>query len=367
MGEPSTLDVRSRLLAWYDANRRDLPWRRTDDPYRIFVAEYLLQRTRIASGTPYYERFLERFPTVRDLAAASLDDVLAVWEGLGFYGRARNLHAAARAIAERHGGQIPRSFEEIESLPGIGPYTAGAVASIAFGVPVPAVDGNVTRVIARLFRIRDDATRAVAKRRTHEIAARLVSPERPGAFNQAMMELGATVCKPSSPTCNRCPLERMCLAHLAGEEDEFPVSRRPRVSPLVPVVFGLVVADGRVLLVRRPSGQLLGGLWSLPGGERSRKDERTSLADAVRRQAGIEVDIGVRWSRVSRTFSHRKWSGSIYRCTPRRAPESGGSVRWIPRAEALRLPLVPFHREVIEALEGLESFERAGYCPQSSM
>src|SRR6266545_1218225 len=197
-----------------------------------------------------------------------------------------------------------------------------------------------------------------------ELHHRLV--ERPGplggheAFNQAMMELGATVCKPSSPSCNHCPLKRMCLAHLAGEEDELPVSRRPRVSPLVRVVFGLVAAGGRVLLVRRPEGQLLGGLWSLPGGERSRRDERTSLADAVRRQAGIEVDIGGRWSEVSRTFSHRKWTGSIYRCTPRRTPESGDSVRWLAREEALRLPLVPFHREAIEALEGLESFERAG-------
>src|SRR6266540_6390156 len=165
MGEPSAPAVRTRLLAWYDEKRRDLPWRRTEDPYRILIAEYLLQRTRVASGTPYYERFLERFPTVRDLAASPLDDVLAVWEGLGFYGRARKLHAAARAIVDRHGGQIPRSFEELESLPGMGPYTAGAIASIAFGVPVPAVDGNVTRVIARVFRIRDDATRAVVKRR----------------------------------------------------------------------------------------------------------------------------------------------------------------------------------------------------------
>src|SRR6266705_1260696 len=143
MGDPSAAEVRSLLLAWYDADHRDLPWRRTPDPYRILVAEYLLQRTRIVSGTPYYERFLESFPSVRDLAAASLADVLAVWEGLGFYGRARNLRAAARAIVERHGGQVPQSGEELESLPGIGPYTAGAIASIAFGVPVPAVDGNV--------------------------------------------------------------------------------------------------------------------------------------------------------------------------------------------------------------------------------
>src|SRR5205807_3497460 len=201
MGEPSPTEVRSRLLTWYAANRRDLPWRRTGNPYHILVAEYLLQRTRIVSGTPYYERFLRKFPTVQNLAAAPLDDVLAVWEGLGFYGRARSLHAAARAIVERHGGEIPQSFEELNALPGVGPYTAGAVGSIAFGLPVPAVDGNVTRVIARLFRIRSDVTRPPARRRLAELAADLVSVDRAGAFNQAMMELGATICTPVSPAC----------------------------------------------------------------------------------------------------------------------------------------------------------------------
>src|SRR2546421_8198313 len=201
MGEPSPTELQTRLLAWYDATRRDLPWRRTGNPYHILVAEYLLQRTRIVSGTPYYERFLRKFPTVQNLAAAPLDDVLTVWEGLGFYGRARSLHAAARAIVERHGGEIPQSFEELNALPGVGPYTAGAVGSIAFGLPVPAVDGNVTRVIARLFRIRSDVTRPNARRRIAELAADLVSVDRVGAFNQAMMELGATICTPISPAC----------------------------------------------------------------------------------------------------------------------------------------------------------------------
>src|SRR3989442_2320687 len=191
MGDPSPNEVRARLLTWYDANRRDLPWRRTRDPYRILVAEYLLQRTRIASGTPYYERFLERFPTVRDLAAAPLDDALAVWEGLGFYGRARTLHGAAQSIVQRHGGEVPRSYDELASLPGIGPYTAGAVASIAFGIPVPAVDGNVVRVVARLFRIRENVTAGRVRRGNAGNSAALVFPQRAGGFNQALSELVA--------------------------------------------------------------------------------------------------------------------------------------------------------------------------------
>src|SRR5467141_1286339 len=177
--EPSSAEIRGRLRSWYDVNRRDLPFRRTRDPYRILIAEYLLQRTRIASGVPYYHRFLKRFPSVQVLAAAPLDDVLAVWEGLGFYRRARNLHAAAQAIVERFGGEIPRSYDDLESLPGMGPYTAGAVASIAFGIPVPAVDGNVTRVIVRLFRIHEDVRTGATRRRIAEIARGLVSPEDP--------------------------------------------------------------------------------------------------------------------------------------------------------------------------------------------
>ena len=357
MGEPSPAEVRSRLLAWYDQNRRDLPWRRTRDPYRILVAEYLLQRTRIASGTPYYERFLARYPTVHDLAAASLDDVLAVWEGLGFYGRARRLHDAARVIVAAHGGKVPSSFESLAALPGIGPYTAGAIASIAFGIAVPAVDGNVVRVLARLFRIREDVTSTVVRRRIVEIAATLVSPDAPGSFNQAMMELGAMICTPTSPACDRCPLEDQCLARAAGEEREIPISADPKPARVVPVAFALIEAKGRVLLLRREPGTLLGGLWALPGGEiPSRGSERASLRTLVKKQTGSGIRIGPRWSRVDRTFSHRKWFGSIYRCSPVRRPDSGEGVRWIPIAEALELPLVPFHREALESLAGLESF-----------
>src|SRR5467141_2153100 len=357
MGAPSPTEVRSRLLAWYAANRRDLPWRRTRDPYRILVAEYLLQRTRIASGTPYYERFLMRFPTVQDLAAASLDDVLAVWEGLGFYGRAERLHAAARVIVAEHAGKVPPSYEALAALPGIGPYTAGAIASIAFGIAAPAVDGNVLRVLARLFRIREDVARLVVHRRIVELAATLVSRDAPGSFNQAIMELGATICTPATPACDRCPLENQCLARAAGEEREIPIAPHRKRSRVVPVAFALIEAKGRVLLVRREPGILLGGLWALPGGEvSSRASERTSLVTLVKDQTGSEITVGPSWSRVDQTFSHRKWSGSTYRCSLTRRPSSGEGVRWIPIAEALQLPLVPFHREALKSLAGLESF-----------
>src|SRR3989475_4069269 len=194
MGQPSPIDVRSRLLAWYDTNRRDLPWRRTHDPYRILIAEYLLQRTRIASGTPYYVRFLARFPTVQALAAATLDDVLAVWEGLGFYGRARRLHAAARAIVAEHGGEVPRSYEALASLPGIGPYTAGAIASIAFGIDVPAVGGNVVRGLPPRFPGREDATTPRTRPRIVEVAVTPATPQAPRSVHQARIGIGGKVC-----------------------------------------------------------------------------------------------------------------------------------------------------------------------------
>lgn len=363
VGEPDPREVRRRLLAWFDGNRRDLPWRRTRDPYRILVAEYLLQRTRVASGAPYYERFLARFPTVRDLAVVPIEDVLRTWEGLGFYGRARNLHAAAKAIVERHAGVVPRDPAALQELPGMGRYTAGAVASIAYGVAVPAVDGNATRVLARLFRIPDDVTKGSARRTIEGIAARLVDPERPGSFNEALMELGATICTPTSPACPRCPLEVHCLARAAGVEEDLPARARPKAGNRVPVVFGLVVSNGRVLLVRRPERGLLGGLWSLPGGERPRDgDPRRRLRDLMHAQTGLEVHVGRKIAKVERTFSHRRWSGAIYRCDVPE-PETPVPGRWMTLEEVRQAPVVSFQRALVERVAS--DFRRREPAPRT--
>lgn len=257
MEGPSPWGIQERLLPWFDAGHRDMPWRHTKDPYRILVAEYLLQRTRIASGTPYYERFLTRFPDVKALASASEDDVLRVWEGLGFYRRARNLHAAARAIVREHGGRIPSDAAILAALPGIGPYTAGAIASIAFGQRVPAVDGNVTRVLARLFRIETDVTTRAGRAEIAERAGSLVPEVRPGAFNQALMELGSTVCTPLRPACATCPLEPVCLARDAGLQSSLPRTQLAKRPETVSVSFAYIRSRGRTLLVRRRDSELL--------------------------------------------------------------------------------------------------------------
>ncbi len=350
MGGPSADEVARRLLTWFDASHRDLPWRRTRDPYRILLAECLLQRTRVASGIPYYERFLARFPDVTSLAAASEDDVLRAWEGLGFYRRARNLHAAARVISERHGGRIPTDYDSLAALPGIGPYTAGAVASIAFGARVPAVDGNATRVLARLFCIEADVTRGDARRLVWALASDLVPASRPGAFNQALMELGATVCTPASPSCERCPLESLCLARAAGVEEALPrVSRRAK-SPEVRVAFALVTSGARVLLAHRPASGLLGGLWSLPGGEVRARSGPSDLRALVAEQTGLRVGVGARAAPVAHTFSHKKWKGAVFRCTSRSSRPPSHSARFVRLDELRDLPLVSFHRRILSKL-----------------
>ncbi len=355
-------EVQARLLAWFDAGHRDMPWRRTSDPYRILVAEYLLQRTRVVSGTPYYERFLERFPDVASLAAAPEEDVLRAWEGLGFYRRARNLHAAAKAIVRDHGGRVPSDAATLATLPGIGAYTAGAVASIAFGEAVPAVDGNVTRVLSRVYRIESDVTRPVGRREIDNVARTLVPVERPGAFNQALMELGATVCLPRTPACGACPLQGICLAFGAGLQTSLPRKVRKRPPTAVHVAFAYVQARDRTLLVRRPDGALLGGLWSLPGGELERgRETADALRDMVEAQTGLRVRVLEDVARVTHTFSHRRWSGVVVRCEAGGRGRVSDAARWVDARELARLPLVPAHRTILQEIRtrpSLDSFAR---------
>ncbi len=253
------------LAAWFDATSRDLPWRRERAPYAVWLSEVMLQQTRVDTVVPYFQRFLARFPDVRALAAAPLDDVLHLWSGLGYYRRARQLHATAREVTERHGGVFPAEAPALRALPGIGAYTAGAIASIAYGRREPLVDGNVARVLARLEGIGEPIKSPSAVRRVWAIAARLLPDEQPGRFNEALMELGAMVCTPRDPRCDACPVSRFCAARAAGRERELPVVARKAAVPVVPAVAAVLVApDGRILFARRREGGLFGGLWEPP-------------------------------------------------------------------------------------------------------
>jgi A/G-specific adenine glycosylase len=255
------------LLAWYDRHRRRLPWRalpgETPDPYRVWLSEIMLQQTTVATVGPYYEAFLARWPTVEALAAAPLDDVLTLWAGLGYYARARNLHACAVAVATRHGGVFPDSLDGLRALPVVGAYTAAAVAAIAFQRPATVVDGNVERVVARLFAI--ETPMPAAKPEINARAAELTPQNRPGDYAQAMMDLGATLCSPRKPACALCPLSETCLARKAGDPDRFPVKRPKAEKPTRRgAVYWARRGDGAVLLVRRPEKGLLGGMMGLP-------------------------------------------------------------------------------------------------------
>ncbi len=255
------------LLSWYDRHRRDLAWRAPPgcrpDPYRVWLSEIMLQQTTVATVGPYFDRFVARFPDVRALAAASLDEVLHLWQGLGYYARARNLHACARAVVERHGGRFPDDLEALRALPGIGEYTAAAIAAIAFDCPLAAVDGNAERVVARLFAERMPLP--AAKPRLRALAAALVPERRAGDFAQALMDLGATICTPRRPRCVLCPWRQDCAAAAAGIAEELPAMAAKPERPLrYGVVFWLARPDGAVLLRRRPETGLLGGMIELP-------------------------------------------------------------------------------------------------------
>lgn len=255
--------LRGRLLAWYDTNGRELPWRKSCDPYRVWVSEIMLQQTQVAVVEPRYERFVRRFRSVEALASATLEAVLAEWSGLGYYHRARNLHAAAQLIVRQRDSHFPASAEGWRKLPGVGQYTAAAVASIAFGEAVAAVDGNVERVLGRVL------GREVAKRQACNAAQRMLDPERPGDFNQAMMDLGATVCTPSSPKCGECPIQRYCRT-----KGQVKLRKFRRRSRTLTAVYALVMRKGSVLLTKRTASErLMPGMWELPTAESSRSRE----------------------------------------------------------------------------------------------
>jgi A/G-specific adenine glycosylase len=309
--------IRRTLLTWYDAHRRDLPWRRAAgepaDPYRVWLSEVMLQQTRVETVIPYFRRWLERFPTVAALAAAEPDAVLKAWEGLGYYSRARNFHRAARQVVAEHGGRVPDDPAVFRALPGVGRYTAGAVLSIAFGRAEPVVDGNVRRVFARWT----DAA-APDEGMLWEMAGALVEGPRPGDLNQALMELGATVCTPRRPRCGACPAATWCAARAAGTQEERPARRRAGPLPHEDTAVAVVEdADGRVLLIRRPERARLGGLWAFPAVVRHPGESaQDGAVRAAREVAGVDAVAGEPVCVVAHTFTHVRATYHAVRCTP---------------------------------------------------
>ncbi len=335
------------MCRWFASARRDLPWRRTRDPYAIWVSEIMLQQTRVETVIPYYQRFLARFPDVASLAAAPLEEVLAAWAGLGYYRRARHLAAGAREVVTRYGGKLPADPRALSSLSGIGRYTAGAIASIAFEVQAPLVDGNVARVLARVFGIEEpvDAPRTVNK--LYELAASLVPSERPGDFNQALMELGATICTPA-PRCALCPLARRCVALASGRERELPVSLKKKISPRIELTAALFEEGGRVLMAKRPVTGIFAEMWEPPLVE-----ARGARARALFAGAGIVVPARARAiGEHKHVLTHRVLEVSAVRATLTKLTvlDPYLEMRLCDRGELAKLPTSTFARTLLAML-----------------
>jgi A/G-specific adenine glycosylase len=342
-------DTVGRLLRWYAAHRRDLPWRRTRAPYRIWIAEIMLQQTTVRAVVPHYRRFLRRFPSLRALASARPDQVLAAWSGLGYYRRARHLHAAARRIDRRHGGRFPRDFESILSLPGVGRYTAGAIASIAFGDRRPVVDGNVARVLARLDGLRGDPRSGAVTRRLWERAERLVrSAADPGSLNQALMELGATLCLPAAPACPRCPLASRCAARAAGLQEKIPPPRRLPPARRRHATVVLVGRGGRLLMRRRGHPGLMPGLWEFPAtGLDPGKGGGTGSGGGI----PAWLQAGRRVGRTTHTIATRRYAVAVRLGRMLAEPPPRG-YRFIDPARLGRLPVSSLVGKVLAAAGG---------------
>ena len=328
------------LTGWYDRHRRDLPWRDTRDPYAIWISEIMLQQTRVETVVPYFLRFLAKFPNCETLAQAPLGEVLKVWENLGYYTRVRNLHKAAGEIVERFGGQIPNRWEEILRLPGIGRYTAGAILSIAFGQDVIAVDGNVRRVISRLFAMEESVDDAATQKRIEEWVANLIPKRDPGRFNQALMELGAVCCTPKTPACPTCPLQEECRARKLGLTHRLPLRGKKKAIPHREVVAAVIRDEnGRLLIVQRPVRGLLGSLWKFPGGILDPEElPAEGLARIVRTEMGIEIGVGSFLAAVKHAYTHFRITLTAFSCTLQKGVPAGAPWRWAEPGELEELP-----------------------------
>jgi len=344
-----------KLITWFEANARDLPWRRRRTPYRVWLSEMMLQQTQVDTVIPYFKRFTARFPTVKALADAPLDEVLKLWEGLGYYARARNLHRAAQRVSRERGGHFPKTVEGLMQLPGVGRYSAGAIASLAFGVDAPILDGNVARVLCRIFAIDRDSREAKTRAGLWSLAESLLPKGRAAPFNEGLMELGATVCTPRAPKCEVCPIAAMCEARRRGIQDQLPVGRARKVTPHYDVTAAVIRKNGRVLIAQRPADGMLGGLWEFPGGKRKPGE---SLEDCLRREIGeelrLEIEVGEPVTTVKHAYTHFRITLHAFECRVASGrPKAIGvaDFKWVRMSELDRYAFAVTDRKIIERMK----------------
>ena len=344
-----------RILAWYDRHARRLPWRGHPDPYAVWVSEIMLQQTRVEAVIPYFERWMRRFPTIAALAAASEQEVLTAWEGLGYYGRARNLHKAARMLVEELGGTLPAEPAALRRLPGVGRYTAGAIASMAFGLDVPTMDGNIRRVLARVFDVSQPADAPSGEKLLWSLAEEHLPAGRAGDFNQALMDLGAAVCLPRNPTCLLCPVSTFCRGRALGVQELRPVLKPKVEVPHYTVTAAVLHRDGTVLLARRPSEGLLGGMWEFPGGKvEAGESLEDCLKREIREELGVQIRVGEPFGVYRHAYTHFRITLHAFRCELVRGrphPLHAAELAWVASTDLGDYPMGKVDRLIARRLQ----------------
>jgi A/G-specific adenine glycosylase len=338
--------IQKQLLRWFNKNGRDLPWRKTQDPYAIWVSEIMLQQTQVSTVIPYYQKFLKTFPTVRHLAKANLSKVLKVWEGLGYYSRARNLHHAAQIVLSHSRGKVPDNLKDLRTLPGIGRSTAGSILSFAYNKEAPVLDGNVKRVLSRLFTISNNPVKSKTEGLLWQISESLIPKGHSNSFNQALMDLGSTICTPKDPRCPRCPLRHLCQGYLSGKPERYPPRTIKKTIPQITAVSVVIEKDKKVLLNQRPLKGLLGGLWEFPNW-RIEERRRLRLRNHIKKEMGMNVKVKESIGTFQQTFSHFKLTLHVFHCQPFDGLAKG---KWVPIQNLHLLPMSRIHRKIADVI-----------------
>jgi len=345
-----------KILNWYNSNARVLPWRGQIDPYTVWVSEIMLQQTRVETVIPYFQRWMQRFPSVFELAAAPQQEILNHWEGLGYYARARNLHQAAQIIVTEHNGEIPPTAQALRQLPGIGRYTAAAIASIAFGADEAALDGNIRRVLARVFDVTEPARSTAGERILWQLAEEQLPPGAAGAYNQALMDLGATICTPSTPDCSNCPVADLCQAYALGIQEQRPVTKPKASIPHYTVTAAVIQHNRKIFVAQRPSKGLLGNMWEFPGGKiKPGESLRDCLKREICEELGAEITVGKPFGIYDHAYTHFKITLHAFECqfvdgeTP--IAHEHNDIRWVKMADLDDYPMGKIDRQIAQKLK----------------